>query len=161
MFRKDSSHSDDQPSSSASTSSHGSNVRGTSPTAAMETIAIQPHHVVFTGLGVLTAGATITGLMTYIRGSKSLKEDGINPSTRIKLLPLAAQTLVLSTILTGSIGLAGFLIMKQAGLFKSDRAEIPSAKEAAKLIRDPRGYIRDLVKSEGAAKESPQRADRG
>jgi hypothetical protein len=131
---------------------HGSDM--SSPPMSMETISIQPHHAVFAGLGVIAAGATVTGALTYWRGAKSLREDGINPATRVRIIPLATSILVLSTVLTGTIGLAGFLIMKEMGLFKSDRAEIPSAKEAAKLIRDPKGYIRDLIKRE--AKESPK-----
>ncbi len=51
---------------------------------------------------------------------------------------LQARALGLSTLLTGSLGLAGFYALKEAGFFSTDRAELPSAKEAAALVRDPR-----------------------
>ena len=125
-----------------SASSSGSSA---SQRPSMETVAIQPHHVVLSGLAVVLGVGSITGLFTYWGGAKSLRADGINPATRRKVIPLAAQTLVLSTVLTGALGLAGFTLMKEFGVFKTDRAELPSAREAAKLMRDPRAYIREIV----------------
>lgn len=111
----------------------------------METVAIQPHHVVLSGLAVIAGVGSITGLLTYRGGAKSLREDGINPASRLKVIPLAAQTLVISTVLTGTLGFAGFMLMREFGLLKMDRVEIPSAREAAKLIRDPRAYFKGLL----------------
>ena len=108
-------------------------------------------------------------------------DDGINPSTRLRVIPLAvsshqvaelgarasvmhvaarrvpghgknprpshrhcafcaaqARTLALSTVLTGLLGVGGFYILKEQGFFRTDQAELPSAKEAARMLRDPR-----------------------
>lgn len=47
------------------------------------------------------------------------------------------QTLMLSTLFTGALGIGGFWALKQAGLFAHDTAELPSAKEAARIIQAP------------------------
>lgn len=49
-----------------------------------------------------------------------------------------ARTLALSTLLTGLFGVAGFYALKQRGFFVTDRAELPNATEAARLLRNPR-----------------------
>ncbi len=49
-----------------------------------------------------------------------------------------ARALALSTLLTGVLGVAGFYVLKEYKFFSTDRAELPSAKEAARLLRNPR-----------------------
>lgn len=80
-------------------------------------------------------------------------EDGINPSSRLKIIPVAARTLALSTLLTGLFGVAGFYALKQQGFFATDRAELPSATEAARLLRNPRAFFTQLLR--GGPEEEP------
>lgn len=55
-----------------------------------------------------------------------------------------AKTLMLSSLFTGILGIAGFYALKTAGFFTLDHAELPSAAEAARMIRSPRvGSHRD------------------
>lgn len=48
------------------------------------------------------------------------------------------KTLLLSTVFTGVLGSVGFVALKSAGVFSTDVAELPSAKEAVRLLREPR-----------------------
>ncbi|KXZ52232.1 hypothetical protein GPECTOR_10g863 [Gonium pectorale] len=92
-------------------------------------------------------GALATATLTYRAGTKDLVEDGINPSSRLRVIPLAARALALSTFLTGVFGVAGFYVLKEQGFFSTDRAELPSAKEAARVLRNPRAFFQELLKS--------------
>lgn len=114
-------------------------------------------HVVMVGGAVAGIGAAVAATMTYRSGTKELVEEGINPATRLRIIPIAAKTLALSMVLTGLLGTAGFYIMKEQGFFKTDRAELLSAQETVKLLRDPRGYIKEQLKKEQqpAAGEKP------
>lgn len=49
-----------------------------------------------------------------------------------------ARALAISTLLTGALGVAGFYVLKEFDFFSTSRAELPSAKEAARLLRNPR-----------------------
>lgn len=49
-----------------------------------------------------------------------------------------AQTLMLSTLFTGVLGVGGFYVLRAAGLFKQDVAELPSAAEAKRMLTQPR-----------------------
>ena len=68
----------------------------------------------------------------------SLLADGINPSNRLRMIPVALQTLGLSTLFTGILGSLGFLGLRSGGFFKQDEAELPSTTEALRLLRQPR-----------------------
>ncbi|KAG2438543.1 hypothetical protein HXX76_005094 [Chlamydomonas incerta] len=115
---------------------------------------VEPLHVVAAGSGVICAVALLTGTLTYRAGTKDLVEDGINPSSRLRVIPLAARTLALSTILTGILGVGGFYVLKEQGFFRSDQAELPSAKEAARLLRNPKAFVRQMLKGERGDGES-------
>ncbi|PNW81858.1 hypothetical protein CHLRE_06g263400v5 [Chlamydomonas reinhardtii] len=121
---------------------------------AKEKTIVEPFHVVAAGSGIICAVALLTGTLTYRAGTKDLVDDGINPSTRLRVIPLAARTLALSTVLTGLLGVGGFYILKEQGFFRTDQAELPSAKEAARMLRDPRAYVRQMLKGERGDGES-------
>ncbi|PNH09764.1 hypothetical protein TSOC_003571 [Tetrabaena socialis] len=119
----------------------------------------EPIHVVGAGSAVVLTGALLTATLTYRSGTKDLAEDGINPAARLRIIPLAARTLALSTLLTGALGVAGFYVLREQGFFRTDRAELPSAKEAARLLRDPKVFFKQLLK--GDQGEQAARAARG
>jgi hypothetical protein len=48
------------------------------------------------------------------------------------------QTLLLSTLFTGLLGAGGFYVLKSAGMFSQERAELPSAAEVARMLRSPK-----------------------
>uniref|UniRef100_A0A7S0WRG9 Transmembrane protein 242 n=1 Tax=Chlamydomonas leiostraca TaxID=1034604 RepID=A0A7S0WRG9_9CHLO len=123
------------------------------PIAVSNTIQVSPTDVVGVGLAVLTAGAVAGGVSTYRKGSKSLMEDGINPSIRMRMIPVAAKTLMLSSLFTGLLGIGGFYALRSAGFFTTDHAELPSAAEAARMLRGPRAYIREMTQKEKAEQE--------
>ncbi|KAJ9510342.1 hypothetical protein QJQ45_015799 [Haematococcus lacustris] len=58
------------------------------------------------------------------------------------------KTLMLSMAFTSMLGVAGFYGLKAAGLFSADVAELPSVREAAAMLRNPRAYIREQVQAE-------------
>ncbi|KAG2500210.1 hypothetical protein HYH03_001788 [Edaphochlamys debaryana] len=109
---------------------------------------VHPFHVIAAGSAVVCTGALVTGTLTYRAGTKGLVEDGINPSSRLGTIPLAARALALSTVLTGIFGVAGFYVLKEQGFFSTDQAELPSAKEAARILRNPRAFFNALLKGE-------------
>ncbi|KAG2435497.1 hypothetical protein HYH02_011792 [Chlamydomonas schloesseri] len=115
---------------------------------AKENTIVEPLHVVAAGSAIVCTVALLTGTLTYRAGTKDLVEDGINPSTRLRVIPLAARTLALSTVLTGILGVGGFYVLKEQGFFSTDQAELPSAKEAARLLRNPRAFVRAVLKGE-------------
>ncbi|GLC38293.1 hypothetical protein PLESTF_000566900 [Pleodorina starrii] len=109
---------------------------------------VEPVHVVVGGSAVVCIGAVVTAALTYRSGTKDLVDDGINPSSRLRIIPVAARALALSTLLTGAFGVAGFYLLKEQGFFSVDRAELPSAKEAARLFRNPRDFFNQLLKGD-------------
>mmetsp|Transcript_12950 Transcript_12950/g.22843 ORF Transcript_12950/g.22843 Transcript_12950/m.22843 type:complete len:152 (+) Transcript_12950:91-546(+) len=126
-------------------------------TSAVESVVhVRPSHVVVAGCSVMTITAAVAAVATYRRGSKSLMEDGINPSNRLRMLPVAVQTLMLSMFFTGALGTAGFFALRYAGLFSTDVAELPSANEAGRMLRGPRSYIREELARERQTQQQPQ-----
>ncbi|KAL6757432.1 hypothetical protein V8C86DRAFT_2622995 [Haematococcus lacustris] len=120
----------------------------TTAPAQSDKVKVAPSDVVLVGSGVLAAGALAGAVATYRRGSKSLVEDGINPDIRMRMIPIAVKTLMLSMAFTSMLGVAGFYGLKAAGLFSADVAELPSVREAAAMLRNPRAYIREQVQAE-------------
>ncbi|KAF5832513.1 hypothetical protein DUNSADRAFT_11585 [Dunaliella salina] len=120
-------------------------------------IKVSPSDVVAAGCAAIAAGALFGGASAYRSGSKSLMEDGINPSNRMRMIPVAVKTLLLSTVFTGVLGSMGFVALKSAGVFSTDVAELPSAKEAVRLLREPRAYLRELVQAEERKASSSDR----
>ncbi|GAX78862.1 hypothetical protein CEUSTIGMA_g6300.t1 [Chlamydomonas eustigma] len=114
----------------------------------MNLIEVQPVHVVLCGSAVVAAGATLTGVLTYRSGAKSLADEGINPDTRWKIVPVAVKTMLLSTVLTAVIGLGGFMALRACGVLTTDRAEIPSVSETVKFVQHPRAYLAELFRGE-------------
>ncbi|GIL49944.1 hypothetical protein Vafri_6249 [Volvox africanus] len=107
---------------------------------------VEPVHVVIAGSAIACIGAVVTATLTYRAGTKELVDDGISPSSRLRIIPIAARTLALSTLLTGALGVAGFYVLKEHGFFTTDQAELPSAKEAARLLRNPREFINQVMR---------------
>ncbi|GLI63039.1 hypothetical protein VaNZ11_005901 [Volvox africanus] len=107
---------------------------------------VEPVHVVVAGSAIACIGAVVTATLTYRAGTKDLVDDGISPSSRLRIIPIAARTLALSTLLTGALGVAGFYVLKEQGFFTTDQAELPSAKEAARLLRNPREFISQVMR---------------
>ncbi|KAJ9508909.1 hypothetical protein QJQ45_028228 [Haematococcus lacustris] len=60
------------------------------------------------------------------------------PPHPISTVPLQVKTLMLSMAFTSMLGVAGFYGLKAAGLFSADVAELPSVREAAAMLRNPR-----------------------
>ena len=48
------------------------------------------------------------------------------------------KTLLLSMVFTSCLGAAGFFTLKSFGMFSSNTADLPSAREVARLIRTPK-----------------------
>mmetsp|Transcript_20044 Transcript_20044/g.59524 ORF Transcript_20044/g.59524 Transcript_20044/m.59524 type:complete len:227 (-) Transcript_20044:456-1136(-) len=115
----------------------------------IELVEVEPVHVVAASMGVLSLGALMAAVSTYRAGSKSLIEDGINPDTRMKMVPVALKTLGVATAFSALLGVSGFAALSAAGVFRSNRAELPAATEAARFLRAPKAYVRQLVKAEG------------
>ncbi|GIL77783.1 hypothetical protein Vretimale_6675 [Volvox reticuliferus] len=107
---------------------------------------VEPVHVVVAGSAIACIGAVVTATLTYRAGTKDLVDDGISPSSRLRIIPIAARTLALSTLLTGALGVAGFYVLKDQGFFKTNQAELPSAKEAARLLYNPREFINKVMR---------------
>ncbi|EFJ52785.1 hypothetical protein VOLCADRAFT_127338 [Volvox carteri f. nagariensis] len=108
---------------------------------------VEPIHVVVAGSTIAGIGAVVTATLTYRAGTKDLIDDGINPGSRLRIIPVAARALALSTVLTGLLGFTGYYVLKEQGFFSTDRAELPSVKEAADVLRNPRDFISQFSRS--------------
>lgn len=103
--------------------------------------------------GTVTAVSTaVSAAMTYRRGEKALVEDGIDPTTRLRLLPMAARTFALSVAMTTAFGALGFYALRANGFFSQQAAELPSAAEAARLLRSPRAFFAELTAAGGGGR---------
>eukprot|EP00798_Chlamydomonas_sp_ICE-L_P011845 gene11845-14949_t len=113
-----------------------------------ELVEVTPGQVAWGAGGIVAAGTAAGATMTYRSGTKSLVQEGINPTVRVKIIPMAAKTLALASIFTAAFGVAGFYSLRSVGLLKFDKVDLPSAREAGRLMRNPLASMRSLIDGE-------------
>ena len=100
--------------------------------------SVTPLQTGLVGAAILAAGAFLSGSAHYISTSKKLAEEGINPSARLKAMPLAAQALGVSTILCVALGIGAVGAWHFLGLESRDVADVATFKDALIVAKQQR-----------------------
>ncbi|KAK9815699.1 hypothetical protein WJX72_008247 [[Myrmecia] bisecta] len=106
--------------------------------------AVSPVQSVAWGASAFLTGALVAGGAHYLGTAKRIQEEGIDRRMRLRAVPVAAKALALSTVMCGTLGLAGWYGLKHSGLQTKDVAEVSSVADAIALAQQQR----DLVKRE-------------
>ncbi|DBA84077.1 hypothetical protein WJX77_000647 [Trebouxia sp. C0004] len=112
---------------------------------------VSPAQSTFAGLAAFVGGAAIAGGAHYVTTAKRLVEDGIDPTQRVKAMPVALRALGVSTIICTAVGAAGWFAFQQSGIGIKPVVKVASLHETIALAQ----HQRDLVAKEFQKKLYP------
>lgn len=102
---------------------------------------VKPLQLVGAGALALSLGALLGFSSHYFGTAKELTEEGINPKTRLRVLPVAAKALAASSLMCGVLGLIAVGGWKLAGLQYKEIAEVSSWQDALNLAQQQRDVV--------------------
>ncbi|KAL4438210.1 hypothetical protein ABPG77_010571 [Micractinium sp. CCAP 211/92] len=102
---------------------------------------VTPLQLVGAGTAALSLGALAGFSSHYLGTAKQLAEEGIDPRSRLKLLPLAGKALVASSAMCVALGALAVGAWKLAGLQYKEIAQVSSWQDAVALAQQQREVI--------------------
>ncbi|PSC70484.1 ABC transporter substrate-binding [Micractinium conductrix] len=102
---------------------------------------VTPLQLVGAGAVALTLGALAGFSSHYASTAKQLAEDGIDPRSRIKFLPLAGKALAASSAMCIGLGVLAVGGWRLAGMKYNSIAEVSSWQDAVGLAKQQRDVI--------------------
>ncbi|KAL4448462.1 hypothetical protein ABPG75_005681 [Micractinium tetrahymenae] len=102
---------------------------------------VTPLHLVGAGAAALSLGAVAGFSSHYLGTAKQLAEEGIDPRSRLKFLPLAGKALAASSAVCVALGALAVGAWKLAGLQYKEIAQVSSWNDAVALAQQQREVI--------------------
>ncbi|PRW45221.1 Bifunctional polynucleotide phosphatase kinase [Chlorella sorokiniana] len=119
---------------------------------------VTPLELLGAGGLALLLGAGAGFFSHFVGTAKQLAEDGIDPRTRLRFLPIAAKALAASSAVCAGLGVVAVGGWKLAGLQYKEIAEVSSWDDALALAKQQREVVQQLFKQQlsGPPDERPQ-----
>ncbi|KAL3139034.1 hypothetical protein ABBQ32_005836 [Trebouxia sp. C0010 RCD-2024] len=112
---------------------------------------VSPVQSTAAGLAAFVGGAAIAGGTHYVATAKRLVDEGIDPTQRVKAMPVALRALGVSTVICTAVGAAAYFAFQQSGINAKPVADVASLHETITLAK----HQRDLVAKEFQKKLYP------
>lgn len=109
---------------------------------------VTPLELLGAGGLALLLGAGAGFFSHFVGTAKQLAEDGIDPRTRLRFLPIAAKALAASSAVCAGLGVLAVGGWKLAGLQYKEIAEVSSWDDALALAKQQRQVVQQLFKQQ-------------
>lgn len=107
-------------------------------TSGNDRLVVTPVQAGMAGGGVLLGGAVVAGLAHYAGTAKTLAEEGVSPTARLRAMPIALQAFGVSTVLCCSAGAVALICWNVLGMDSKKLADLGSISDAMILAKQQR-----------------------